>query len=862
MSDQFREWLALVPWLDEQTALIIVGGLAAIIIIWLVARSARRKKPVVQTEGDLRILLADVAGELRESASSTILTHFTRDLGTSSRAPRIAVIRYPELIGVEDETGEVDLAEPDAAEISKARRGEDADLLVWGRATLDDGNVTMRFAPVEATGDTGNPTKFSPAKITIPYSQLSLGPGAILSTAILGSVATTARERGLTLGGQLQPLVDRLHAVTRGEARDLPEQCRYDALRALAWGWLTLGIENDDIDLMAKSAETYKELLRFERKESDPREDAELRLNFAAASLAVGEARDDPDAMRCVVESALIALETYNPENHPAEWVFLQDRFARASAWLGIQKDDAGELKDAVTAFRNVLGVWNVEKVPGLWAATQHRFADTLAALGRRSVGTQSLEQSAAAYREALRNGEAIDGVVDRAMLRRGLAQVLTDLGTRLGQPERHEEAIQALQLMEQPVEPGATRSSDPETKRAIGHAVLALASTSQDPLDMAKAARALKAATSLRPEGPVSMAWSETYRDLGSAMAALGAVRRRQPLLKDAVGAFHTALDGVQIERSPAAWTQIQRQLADVQLKLARLGDGGPAADAAVETFDKLLATYDDDTEAHRVGEAFEGRGDAHMIKARASEDDAAEELGQATDSYKEALGKIDKAHSPLLWAKLQGKIGEALAFAGGQSGDSKTLSESADAFRAALDVWTPTAAPGERGRMLNALGHVLADMDGNAAGQEANKAFEEAGQLFLAQGANERAAGAEWSLRRPKPAGSTRIKSWSPPPESLTAKEPAIKPKPKEVDVPKSSADKPAEKPDSKVADAAADDDKDAKMSEAETPDAGDDKSGKTGDAKKPGDTPENKVGGLAAANTDKKRETESVS
>ncbi len=860
MSDQFREWLALVPWLDEQTALIIVGGLVAIVVIWLIARSAKRKKPEIQAEGDLRILLADVAGELRESASSTLLTHFARDLGSSSRAPRVAIIRYPELIGVEDETGEVDLAEPDAAEISKARRGEDADLLVWGRATLDDGNVTMRFAPVEATGDTGNPTTFSPAKITIPYAQLSLGPGAILSTAILGSVATTARERGLTLGGQLRPLVDRLHAVTRGEARDLPEQCRYDALRALAWGWLTLGIENDDIDLLAKSAETYKELLRFERKDSDPREDAELRLNFAAASLAVGETRDDPDAMRNVVESALIALETYNPENHQAEWVFLQDRFARASAWLGIQKDDAGELKDAVTAFRNVLGVWTANGMPALWAATQHRFAETLAALGRRSVGTQSLEQSAAAYREALRSGEAIDGVIDRAVLRRGLAQVLTDLGTRLGQPERHEEAIQALQLMEQPVAPGAVRSNDPETKRAIGHAALALASTSQSPLDMAKAARALKAATSLRPEGPMSMAWSETYRDLGSAMAALGTVRRRQPLLKDAVGAFHTALDGIQIERSPAAWTQIQRQLADVQLKLARLGDGGPAADAAVETFDKLLATYDDDTEAHRVGEAYEGRGDAHMVKARASEDDAGEELDQATTSYKAALGKVDKAHSPLLWARLQGKIGEALAFAGGQSGESKTLSEAADAFRAALDVWTPAAAPGERGRMLNALGHVLADMEGEAAGKEANKAFEEAGQLFLAQGANERAAGAEWSLRRPKPAGSTRIKSWSPPPESLTAKEPVIERKPNTLDLAK-PADKTAEKPNAKVMDAAAGDDTDADMSEAESADAKGDESGKTDDAKKPGDTSENKDGSPAAANTEKKRETEPV-
>lgn len=765
MSDQFREWLALVPWLDEQTALIILGALGVIILAWLIGRSMKRRTPSLQAEGDLRVLIADIAGELRESASSTLLSHFARDLGVAGRHPRIAIIRHPKLIGVEDETGQIDLDEPDDIEINKARRGEDADLLVWGRARLDDGTVTMRFAPVAATGDTGNPTRFSPSTITIPYAELSIGPGAILSTAVLGSVARLARERDLTLGGQLRPLVERLQAVTRGEARELPEQCRYDALRALAWGWLTLGMETDDIELMAQAADTYRELLRFDRKDSKPEEDAELRLNFAAASLAVGEARDDVEAMEDAAESALIALQTFDPENHLAEWVFLQDRFARASAWLGVQKDDAGDLKDAVAAFRNVLGVWRADTSPALWAAAQHRLADTLAALGSRSVGTQSLEQAAGAYREALQNGDDAIGVTDRTVLRRGLAQVLTQLGTRLGQPERHEEAIQALQFMEKPVEPGAPAVRDPETRRALGAASLALASTSQDPLDMAKAARALRDAAAMMPEGAMSLGWSETHRDLGTALAALGTHRRRQPLLRDAVGAFHTALDGVSIEKAPAAWTELQRKLGAVHLKLARIGDGAPAAEAAVETFDRLLATYDDDAESHKIGEAYEGRGEAQIIKARATEGDASEDLQAAIGSYREALGTVDKSLSPLLWARLQSRIGDALAFAGGQADDQTVLGEAADAYRAALEIWTPSAAPGERGRALNSLGNVLADMDNATARDEAAACFEEAAQLFTAQGAVERATNAEWSLRRPKPEGSTRITPWTPP-------------------------------------------------------------------------------------------------
>lgn len=765
MSEQFREWLAFVPWLDEQTALIILGALGLVILVWLIGRGMKRRAPSAPAEGDLRVLLADIAGELRESASSTLLSHFARDLGAAGRQPRIAIIRHPELIGVEDETGQVDLDEPDDAEINKARRGEDADLLVWGRARLDDGTVTMRFAPVAATGDTGNPTRFSPSAITIPYAELSIGPGAILSTAVLGSVARLARERGLTLGGQLKPLVERLQAVTRGQARELPEQCRYDALRALAWGWLTLGMETDDIELMAQAADTYKELLRFDRKDSKPEEDAELRLNFAAASLAVGEARDDAEAMQDAVESALIALQTFDPENHLSEWVFLQDRFARASAWLGVQKDDAGELTDAVAAFRNVLGVWRADTAPALWAAAQHRLADTLAALGSRSVGTQSLEQAAGAYREALQNGDEAGSANDRTVLRRGLSQVLTQLGTRLGQPERHEEAIQALQFLERPVEPGTPGVSDPETKRALGAASLALASTSQDPLDMAKAARALRDATAMMPQGPMTLGWSETHRDLGTALAALGSQRRRKPLLRDAVGAFHTALDGVSVEKTPAAWTELQRKLGSVHLKLARIGDGGPAADAAVETFDRLLATYDKDTESHKVGEAYEGRAEAQTIKARASEGDASEDLQAAIGSYREALGTVDKSLSPLLWARLQSRIGDALAFAGGQADDQAVLGEAADAYRAALEIWTPSAAPGERGRALNNLGNVLADMDTASARDDAAQCFEEAAQLFTAQGAVERATNAEWSLRRPKPDGSTRITPWTPP-------------------------------------------------------------------------------------------------
>lgn len=771
MSDQFREWLALVPWLDERTALFILGGLAVVIVIWLIARSARRSKtPEAPLEGDLRIMLADVAGEIRESASETLFAHFVREFAGAGREPTIAVIRYPELVGVEDETGAVDLAEPDALQLSKVRRSENADLLVWGRAHLDDGSVTLRFAPTGSTADTGNPTRFSPAQITIPYAELTLGPGAILSTAVLGSVATTARERGLKLGGQLRPLVDRLHAVTRSEARDLPEQCRYDALRALAWGWLTLGMEDDDIDLIANAADTYKELLRFDRPDSDSRQDAELHLNYAAASVAVGEARNDADAMKSAVESALIALETYRPESHAAEWVFLQDRFARASAWLGTQQDDAAELKDSVTAFHNVLGLWRMDKAPALWAVTERRLADALAALGRRSVGTGALEQAAAVYRKVLLSKEAAEGVVDRAELRRSLAQVLTDLGSRLGQSERHEEAIQALQLMEKPVEPGVPAPRDPETKRALGHAALALASTSQNPLDMAKAARALKEATSLRPDGPMDMAWSETYRDLGIALAALGTQRRRQPLLRDSIGALHTALDGANIDTAPAAWEEIQRKLAEVQLKLARMGDGVPAADSAIETFDRLLTIYGDGTEAHKVAEAYEGRGEAHMVKARASEDEdnVAEELQQAIVSYRDALQKVDKSQTPLLWARLQSRIGDALAFSGGHGGEADHLSESASAYRAALEIWTPVAAPMERGKVLNSLAHVLADMEGDGPREEAARAFEEAAQLFASQGASEHAASAEWSLRRPKPEGTARITPWTPPPEA----------------------------------------------------------------------------------------------
>ena len=565
--------------------------------------------------------------------------------------------------------------------------------------------MTLYFAPEAPTEDLGDPTQYAPQKLSLPYAELSRAPGSIVSTAILGSLAGIARERGYGLASALKPLVGKLVAATHDDARELPEQCRGDAKRALAWGQLALGFETEDVEALDSARAIYKELLRFEQPDIDAQSKAEMQLNFAAAGLAVGEAKGDAAAMEDVVTASHAALADYTQEENGAQWAFLQNRLGRALAWLGERRDDPDQLRDAVAACRSALQVWQREESPVLWAVTQHRLGDALAGLGRRTAGTTALEQAAAVYRQTLRKTGAEDDYVDRTVLRRELAHVLSDLGSRLGQRERHEEAVQQLEMLAKAspnlAEPAdAAHAPEPETLRALGRAWFALARNTGDPLDMAKASRALKRATEARPEGEKDREWGETYRDLGRALFAIGTRRRRGPLLKDATGAFHSALDLLPLDDTPKAWATTQHDLVDTLLALARHGEGVSAAEAAREACDRLLEAYGEDGDKHQVALAHEGRGDAFSITARISEDEIDTPLEEAIAAYRAGLGRIDRAGSPLVWARLQSKLADALAFAGGHGDELARLEEAAGAYRASIAALTPEAAPGERAR------------------------------------------------------------------------------------------------------------------------------------------------------------------
>ena len=127
-----EKFLAENPWLDGNIAALIGAAIVALILYGIIARLTRRAPKVAEVEDGLKILLADLEGEMRETGTVSLLQHFKHSLDDSRATLPLSFLRHSEPVDLKLDTGRADPRSSEAAELAKLRRSQEADLVIWG----------------------------------------------------------------------------------------------------------------------------------------------------------------------------------------------------------------------------------------------------------------------------------------------------------------------------------------------------------------------------------------------------------------------------------------------------------------------------------------------------------------------------------------------------------------------------------------------------------------------------------------------------------------------------------------------------------------------------------------------------------
>ena len=734
-----------MPWLQDERVQLLLAGLLVACAGWvlgrLFARSSRRRW---DRQGRLSVVLADLEGQAGRRPTAKLLRRLARTLQADRKRARLILRALGRTLAAgpaADEDGDA----PSGEAVAEVLSVEAADLAVWGAVSDDGEALTFRFAAAEPQRDRGDPTQFAPGEIRHPAGMPESVATDILAMGVLGSLAPLARERSIALAPMLAPIVGRLSETVWDPDEGLAEPQRFDARRALGWGHLVLGFETEDAAALDRSADIFRDILRSWPSDCSFEERAELELNYAAASLAVAEAGDDKRPYERAERASAAALETFKRTTHPRQWAFLQNRLGRAQAALGVLTDEPSRLQSAAQAFSRAVRVWQRDETPELWSATQRRYASALFELGRRTVGTDALERSAAAHREVLLALEGEEGAGQALGVRLALAEVLVALGQRRPCAYDLEEAVRLLGPALAEADDMLEDEADLSQARAailhgLGRAHLAMGKVAGDVAAFERAVELLREAVEALPDAAPARDGLVYRRRLGAALTRLGARAGRAEPLHEAVATLRDVLDRLGEDAPAPDRADLNWRLGRAYAALGRLDPDAACQTAAVEALQNALDGFAREKHARAWSQIHCEVGDALVHQARKTPGDGAEPLKQAVAAYREALWRTTRAKEPLEWARIQNRLGQALALWGSEGGGTPCREQAVRAQRWALEEWTRDRVPADRAAALTELGNVLADLALNEREtdryEEATAVFAEAYAIYRANG------------------------------------------------------------------------------------------------------------------------------
>lgn len=255
---------------------------------------------------------------------------------------------------------------------------------------------------------------------------------------------------------------------------------------------------------------------------------------------------------------------------------------------------------------------------------------------------------------------------------------------------------VAAIDLLQDEALSLVDRTSDPddwaETQRAVGFALMMLGLREVGVERLEAAVQTYQAALEARSRDRTPLDWAKTQFELGLALWWLGTRGGDHTRLEAAVQAYQAALQEWTREEAPSQWALAQSSLCQAHGELGYLANDKPRMREGILACAAALEEWPEErAPSVRAGLST-------MLESMGSLID-----GEHVPEYDDALiatldataSEIGREKSPLVWAVLQFRRGEALAELGKEREDSAQLEAAVAAYEAALEILTQDLAP-----------------------------------------------------------------------------------------------------------------------------------------------------------------------
>ncbi len=633
-------------------------------------------------------------------------------------------------------------------------RGRNSELLIWTKTDklckrLKIKSFCLRKSELDLT-----PSDFIFSELEpLPVEYLSQY-ASIISLFVLSQVSKPDKQNYRHCKNYFS-LLNKLSAHLDSEIpnliKNMPQRFVFTMKYLQCWSWFISGKAQGDTAKLGRAIRAYEMLISDWPDDCAKTELGQTLSNLAELKLAFAKNSTGMEAFEQALDAIEKAQKVFDRVHYPKLWAQLQELRAEAQICLAERHLDIEQLESAIHTLQTTKRIWSTYNKSLSEAYIQKKIGFLLHKLGSCTPGTERLEQAASSFFSAINSFTDQRQHRDLADCQLALGQTLIDLGERSGRDEYFHEAIKNFLSFYENI--GDDKNILLSCQIAHAHALIQLGTqTTKEE----QAEYYLYNAIDLLKKVERSFSKLDIYNQLHSlellakAQGLLGKRKRSSSILNEANTYYRRAIDIISHKNNNTLTEEVPlhvtgRLYGQLARNLSWLGRNTPelySIDESISVYKKALE-FTDKNHLDKDWAVIQSElAQTFIFMAKKQNGKGSELLELGIQAYRQALTNLRRDTSPLLWAQIRNKLGEALALSGAMGGGTPCLELAVESYGKALEEWTPKIAPSDRALTLNNMANVLADIARREENIEclnqAQTALYEAYDLFSSMGNN----------------------------------------------------------------------------------------------------------------------------